>query len=39
MGTTHGGSPVLPITLLSLALVFAAGGAAAYRFRGRLNSH
>jgi hypothetical protein len=39
MGTTHGGSPVLPITLLGLAVLFAAGGVAAYRFRGRLNTH
>jgi hypothetical protein len=36
---THGRSPVLPITLLVLGLMFAAGGAAAFRLRGRLNTH
>ncbi len=36
---SHRGNPVLPITLLALGLMFAAGGAVAFRFRGRLNSH
>jgi hypothetical protein len=36
---THARSPVLPITLLALGLMFAAGGAAAFRLRGRLNTH
>jgi hypothetical protein len=36
---THGGSPVLPLTLLLLGLVFAGGGVAAYRMRGSLNQH
>lgn len=36
---THGGDPALPITLLGLALMFAAGGAVAFKMRGRLNSH
>jgi len=30
----HGGSPVLPLVLLSLGLMVAAGGAAAWRLRG-----
>lgn len=33
------GTPVLPIALLALAGLFAAGGAVAFRFRGRLNGH
>jgi hypothetical protein len=36
---TQGGSPVLPLTLLLLGLMFAGGGAVAYRYRGRLNQH
>jgi hypothetical protein len=36
---THGGNPVLPITLLALGLMFAAGGAVAFKLRGRLNTH
>jgi hypothetical protein len=36
---THGGSPTLPIVLLALGLMFAAGGVAAYRFRGAINRH
>jgi hypothetical protein len=35
----HGGSPVLPLTLLLLGLVFAGGGVFAYRMRGTLNQH
>jgi hypothetical protein len=35
----HGGSPVLPVTLLLLALVAAAGGVTAFRMRGRFNQH
>lgn len=35
----HGSSPVLPLVLLSLALVFAAGGVVSYRMRGSLNRH
>jgi hypothetical protein len=34
-----GGNPVLPITLLALGLMFAAGGAVAFKMRGRLNTH
>ncbi|HZC70219.1 MAG TPA: choice-of-anchor G family protein [Jatrophihabitans sp.] len=33
----HGGNPVLPIVLLAMGLMFAAGGVAAYRMRGSLN--
>ena len=36
---THGGGPVLPIVLLAMGLMFAAGGVAAYRMRGTLNQH
>jgi hypothetical protein len=36
---THGGSPVLPIVLLALGLMFAGGGVLAYRMRGTLNQH
>lgn len=36
---THGASPVLPLTLLLLGLMFAGGGAFAYRYRGALNRH
>jgi hypothetical protein len=36
---SHGGSPALPLALAGLALMFAAGGAAAFKMRGRLNSH
>lgn len=36
---THGGSPLLPIVLLALGLIFAAGGVTSYRMRGRLNRH
>jgi hypothetical protein len=32
---THGGSPVLPIVLMLLALTFAGGGVVAYRTRGK----
>ena len=39
LGTHDGGSPVLPLVLLSLALVFAAGGVASYRMRGSINRH
>ena len=37
-GTT-GGTPALPIVLLGLAVLFAAGGVVSFRLRGRLNSH
>jgi hypothetical protein len=30
---------VLPIVLLAMGLMFAAGGVAAYRMRGTLNQH
>jgi hypothetical protein len=36
---SHGGSPALPLALAGLALMFAAGGAVAFKMRGRLNSH
>jgi len=36
---THGGSPALPLTLLALGVMFAAGGVVAYRMRGTLNQH
>lgn len=36
---THGASPVLPLTLLLLGLMFAGGGAFAYRYRGTLKQH
>jgi hypothetical protein len=36
---THAGSPVLPIVLLALGLMFAAGGVVSYRMRGMLNRH
>jgi hypothetical protein len=36
---THGGSPTLPIVLLSLGLLFAAGGVVSYRLRGSINKH
>ncbi len=34
-----GGSPLLPAILLSLGLIFAAGGVVSYRMRGALNKH
>jgi hypothetical protein len=36
---THGGSPLLPIVLLALGLMFAAGGVVSYRLRGQFNKH
>jgi hypothetical protein len=36
---THASSPVLPIVLLALGLMFAAGGVVSYRMRGTLNRH
>jgi hypothetical protein len=36
---THGGSPLLPLVLLALGVMFAGGGAVAYRMRGTLNRH
>jgi hypothetical protein len=36
---THGGSPLLPVLLLALGLMFAGGGVLAYRMRGSLNQH
>jgi hypothetical protein len=36
---SHGGTPALPLILLVLAGVFAAGGVASYRMRGSLNRH
>jgi hypothetical protein len=36
---THAGSPVLPVVLLALGLIFAGGGVLAYRSRGTLNRH
>jgi hypothetical protein len=36
---TRAGSPVLPIVLLALGLMFAGGGVFAYRARGTLNRH
>ncbi|MDT4921251.1 MAG: hypothetical protein QOI15_2153 [Pseudonocardiales bacterium] len=38
MGTT-GGSPLLPIVLLALGVLFAGGGVLSYRMRGSLNRH
>jgi hypothetical protein len=36
---THGGSPLLPIVLLALGVMFAAGGFVSYRMRGAINKH
>ena len=36
---THGGSPLLPIVLLALGVMFAAGGVVSYRMRGAINKH
>ncbi|MEP7022045.1 MAG: hypothetical protein ABI808_15485 [Pseudonocardiales bacterium] len=36
---THGGSPLLPIVLLAIGVLFAAGGFVSYRMRGALNRH
>jgi hypothetical protein len=36
---THGGSPLLPIVLLALGVMFAAGGVVSYRMRGAINRH
>jgi hypothetical protein len=36
---THGGSPLLPIVLLALGVMFAAGGLVSYRMRGAINKH
>ena len=39
MHETGGNSPVLPITLLALAVLFAGAGVASLKFRGRANTH
>jgi hypothetical protein len=36
---TRAGSPVLPLVLLALGVMFAAGGVVSYRMRGTLNRH
>lgn len=36
---THAGTPALPIVLLALGMMFAAGGVVSYRMRGSLNRH
>jgi len=36
---THNGSPLLPIVLLALGIMFAAGGVMSYQMRGRFNRH
>jgi len=36
---THGGGPLLPIVLLALGMLFAAGGFVSYRWRGAINKH